>query len=67
MIHLDIPIIRYTNPSTKEVLEDQVFCSDILDLLTQDFFARKGKGTVEETTKQSSAVEDVVVRKILQA
>ena len=23
-------------------MEDKVFCSDILDALTQDFFARKG-------------------------
>ena len=60
---MDIPIIRLTIPSTGEVKEDQVFCTDILDLLTQDFFARKGKGVVDETQKSQSAVEDVVVRK----
>ena len=63
IVQLDIPIIRYTDPVTKEVNEDQVFCTDILDLLTQDFFARKGnKGVVDDPQKGSSAVEDVVVR-----
>ncbi|CAB4055060.1 SCN2A [Lepeophtheirus salmonis] len=41
IIHMDIPIVRFTNDdgSTKEQC---VFCADILDALTQDFFARKG-------------------------
>ena len=66
IVQLDIPIIKYTNPSTGEVLDDQVFCTDILDILTQDFFSRKNKGVVDDTQKNSSAVEDVVVRKLLQ-
>ena len=30
-----------------EMKEDMVFCSDLLDALTQDFFARKGN-SIEE-------------------
>ena len=41
IIHMDIPIVRYTN-AEGEVKENMVFCTDILDALTQDFFARKG-------------------------
>ncbi len=41
IIHMDIPIVRYTN-ADGEVKENMVFCADILDALTQDFFARKG-------------------------
>ena len=67
IVQLDIPIIKYTNPSTGEVLDDQVFCTDILDILTQDFFSRKNKGVVDDTQKNSSAVEDVVVRKLLES
>ena len=33
-----------THPDTGEVKECMVFCTDILDALTQDFFARKGGG-----------------------
>ena len=66
IVQLDIPIIKYTNPSTGEVLDDQVFCTDILDILTQDFFSRKNKGVVDDTQKNSSAVEDVVVRKLIE-
>ena len=66
IVQLDIPIIKYTNPSTGEVLDDQVFCTDILDILTQDFFSRKNKGVVDDTQKNSSAVEDVVVSKLLE-
>ena len=40
LIHLDIPIARWTDPKTGEVHENKVFCSDILDILTRDFFAR---------------------------
>ena len=39
---MDIPIVRFSDPDTGEVKEDMVFCTDILDALTQDFFARKG-------------------------
>ena len=42
IIHMDIPIVRFTNPETGEVNHNMVFCADILDVLTQDFFARKG-------------------------
>ena len=40
LIHLDIPIARWTDPKTEEIHENKVFCSDILDILTRDFFAR---------------------------
>merc|ERR1719458_71351 len=42
IIHMDIPIVRWTDPENGEIQEDKVFCTDILDSLTQDFFARKG-------------------------
>ena len=42
IVHMDIPICRYTNPESGEVKDNCVFCTDILDALTQDFFARKG-------------------------
>ena len=47
LINLDIPIARWTNPKTKEVHENKVFCTDILDALTRDFFSR-GKNEPEE-------------------
>ena len=47
IIHMDIPIVRWTNPKTGEIHENKVFCSDILDSLTQDFFARKGNAIEE--------------------
>ena len=39
---MDIPIVRWTDPGSGEIKENMVFCTDILDALTQDFFARKG-------------------------
>lgn len=42
IIHLDIPIVTFNNTETGELKLNQVFCADILDVLTQDFFARKG-------------------------
>lgn len=42
IIHMDIPIVQWTDPTTGEIKENMVFCTDILDALTQDFFARKG-------------------------
>ena len=42
IIHMDIPIVRWTNPADGEIKDNMVFCTDILDALTQDFFARKG-------------------------
>ena len=62
---MDIPIVRWTDPKSGEAYEDkvreqlfnepfgshcsQVYCSDILDAITKDFFARKG-GAMDETT-----------------
>ena len=43
-------------------MENMVFCADILDILTQDFFARKGGGTV---LNESSHVEEVKVYVVL--
>ena len=39
-----------------EVKDDMVFCSDLLDALTQDFFSRKGN-SIEEPLQ----VEDIKV------
>ena len=49
-------ICRWTSPESGETKEDMVFCTDILDALTQDFFARKGN-PIEEPTH----VEEVKV------
>ena len=72
IIHMDIPIVRWTDPKSGEAYEDkvttkkpltfefhcfQVYCSDILDAITKDFFARKG-GAMDETTH----VTDIQVR-----
>ena len=70
---MDIPIVRWTDPKSGEAFEDkvqarnnnqpflllcsQVYCSDILDAITKDFFARKG-GAMDETTH----VTDIQVR-----
>ena len=56
IIHMDIPIIRWTDPQSSEIKENMVFCTDILDALTQDFFARKGN-PIEEP----SHVEEIKV------
>jgi len=42
VISLDIPIARYTNQDG-EVREMCVFCADIIDILTQNFFSEKGR------------------------
>lgn len=52
IITLDIPIVKYTNPQSGEVQEDCIFCADILDLLTQDFFARKSQNPIIEENSQ---------------
>ena len=49
IIHMDIPIVRWTDPNSGEVKDNCVFCTDILDALTQDFFARKGNPIDEPT------------------
>ena len=40
-----------------EIMEDKVFCSDILDALTQDFFARKGNPIEEPAHVEEIKVE----------
>ena len=45
---LNIPIIKYKNPSTEEEREDQVYCRDIIDVVTKDFFARKNNACTDE-------------------
>ena len=62
IIHMDIPIVRWTDPKTGEVHENKVFCSDILDALTRDFFARKGSQS-EETQHISEIQVTMVVEK----
>jgi len=57
IVHMDIPVVRFTNPKTGEVKDDMVFSSDLLDALTQDFFARKGN-SIEEPLH----VEDIKVQ-----
>ena len=52
----DIPIVKHTNRETGEVVDNSVFCADILDVLTQNFFAQKGKHVDEKPH-----VEDVKV------
>ena len=52
----DIPIVKHTNRETGEVVDNCVFCADILDVLTQNFFAQKGKHVEEKPH-----VEDVKV------
>jgi len=56
IIHMDIPIVRWTDPKTQEAYEDKVYCSDILDAITKDFFARKG-GAMDDNMH----VEDIQV------
>ena len=73
VVHMDIPIVRFSNPKTGEVLQelvvhnidilfpgevkdDMVFCSDLLDALTQEFFSREGNA-IEEPLH----VEDIKV------
>ncbi len=53
----DIPIVKFTNRENGEVVDNCVFCADILDVLTQNFFAQKGKHVEEKPH-----VEDVKVK-----
>ena len=62
IIQLDIPIVKYTDPRSGEVLEEAVFCADILDIITQDFFARKSQSSLMD--EQTQHVEEVKVRLI---
>lgn len=42
IINMDIPLVTWTNPETGEVKEEMVYCMDLLDVLTQEFFSSKG-------------------------
>ena len=53
----DIPIVKFTNRENGEAVDNCVFCADILDVLTQNFFAQKGKHVEEKPH-----VEDVKVK-----
>ena len=52
---MKVPIVRVTVPETGQVREECVYCADILDILTQDFFSRKNN------TFDTSHVEEVKV------
>ena len=41
---------------------NQIFCSDILDLLTQDFFARKGGELNVEDEHAGGGEEEITVK-----
>jgi hypothetical protein len=56
IVQMDLPIVRFTHPETGEVREDCVFSADVLDVLTQDFFARKNPKV------DSPHVEDIKVK-----
>ena len=58
LINMDIPIAKWTDPETGDVHEDKVFCTDILDALTRDSFAR-GKTEPDEPKEE---VAEVTVR-----
>ena len=63
IIKMDIPIVTFTNPNTGEVKEDCIYCADVLDILTQEFFTKNSEApVVEENTQQH--VEDVKVIEI---
>ena len=48
LVNMNIPIAKWTDPQTGEVRENQVFCSDILDALTREFFAIHEEEATEE-------------------
>ena len=64
IIHMDIPIVRYTN-ADGEVKDNMVFCADILDALTQDFFARKGNPVEEPPHVDEVKVREAIERLFL--
>ena len=59
IISMDVPIVTFTDPRRGEVQENSVFCADLLDIITQDFFARKSRNNLMEETGQQ--VEGVKV------
>ena len=62
IIKMDIPIVTFTNPNTGEVKEDCIYCADVLDILTQEFFSKNSEAPVVEENNQH--VEDVKVIEI---
>ena len=58
IIHMDIPIVRWTDPASGQIKDNCVFCTDILDALTQDFFARKGNPIDEPARADEIKVGD---------
>ena len=61
IIALNVPIVNHTNPNSGEVQEECIFCADILDILTQDFFASKSQAPIIEE-EDNPAIEGVKVR-----
>ena len=59
IISMDVPIVTFTDPRSGEVQDNSVFCADLLDIITQDFFARKSRNNLMEETGQQ--VEGVKV------
>ena len=64
IVHMDIPIVRWTNPENDEVKDTMVFCTDILDALTQDFFARKGNPIEEPAPTDEIKVMNIVTLRL---
>jgi hypothetical protein len=63
----DIPIVRFTNRENGEVKENCVFCADILDVLTQNFFAQKGKHVEEKPHVEDVKVSGAILRRFVAA
>ena len=59
LIVLDVPIVKYTDLRSGEVKDNAVFCADVLDIITQDFFTRKSDNPIMESNGQH--VEEVKV------
>jgi voltage-gated sodium channel type II alpha len=47
IINMDLPLVTWTNPETGEVKEEMVYCMDLIDVLTQEFFSSKGSNLEE--------------------
>ena len=63
LVHMDIPIVRWTDPKTGEIHENKVFSTDILDALTKDFFAKKEEQ--EDESDDPKLINDVNVSRNL--
>ena len=59
IISMDVPIVTFTDPRSGEVHENSIFCADLLDIITQDFFARKSNSNslMEESGQQVEGVK----------